>query len=120
MRKGGAFCSAYGLSLHNLVLEYLLENQGLDFAVGDLAKDKKVSRPKAYELIKSFEKKAIVKKSRIIGKTQLYILNKSDNKVSLFLKDFKECLRIIAEESTEKNISSNHPQSAAMAYTKNA
>jgi hypothetical protein len=120
MRKGGAFCSTYGLSMHNLVLEYLLENQGLDFAVGDLAKENKISRPKAYELIKGFEKKRIIKKSRIIGKTQLYILNKSDNKVILFMKDFKECLRIVAEENSEKNISSNHLQSTGVAYAKNA
>jgi len=118
MKKGGAFCEIYGKSIPNLVLEYLLENQGLDFAIGDLAKDTKISRPKAYETIKSFEKKAIVKKSRVIGKTQLYILNKSNSMVKLFIKDFNECLKLITEN--EKPALTNHSSSAGIAYAKQA
>jgi len=118
MRKGGAFCKSYGLNTNNLALEYLLENQGLDFAIGNLAKDAGISRPKAYEIIKSFEKKEIVKKSRMIGKTQLYLLNKNNPLAKLFLKDFKECLRIIAE--SEKTISNHQASSIGVAYAKNA
>lgn len=98
----GAFCQTYGKTIDNRILEYLLENQELDFAVGDMAKELKISKPKAYEVIKSFEKKEYIKKSRIIGKTQLYILNKENRRVQLFLKDFKECLRIIVEEYSEE------------------
>jgi predicted transcriptional regulator len=118
MRKGGAFCEIYGISIHNLVLEYLLENRDLDFATGDLAKNTKISRPKAYETIKSFEKKAIVKKSRIIAKTQLYILNKSNDKVKLFLKDFNECLRLVVEN--EKPALARHSSGVGIAYAKQA
>ncbi|MFC1691746.1 hypothetical protein ACFL0W_06215 [Nanoarchaeota archaeon] len=98
MKNIGAFCEIYGNTIHNKVLEYLLENQDLDFAIGDMAKEIKISRPKAYEVIKEFEKKNYVKKSRVIGKTQLYQLNKNNKIVKLFLKNFKACLKLVLEE----------------------
>jgi len=98
MNEIGAFCKTYGDTIHNRILEYMLENQDLDFAVGDMAKELGISKPKAYEVIKYFEQKGYVEKSRIVGKTQLYKLNKENKRVGLFLKDFKECLRLIAEE----------------------
>jgi sugar-specific transcriptional regulator TrmB len=76
----------------------MLENQDLDFAVGDTAKELEISRPKAYEVIRQFETKDYVKKSRIIGKTQLYKLNKNNLRVKLLLRDFRECLKLVAEE----------------------
>jgi len=98
MENIGAFCEIYGNTINNRVLEYLLENQTLDFAIGDMARELKISRPKTYEIIKEFEKKEYVNKSRIVGKTQLYILNKENNRVRLFLKTFKECLKMVVEE----------------------
>lgn len=109
MLKNGAFCETYGNTINNRILEYLLENQDLDFAVGDMARELEISRPKAYEVVKEFEKKRYVKKSRIVGKTQLYILSKENKRVRLFLRDFKECLKLVAEEYKEKTptLSSN-------------
>lgn len=101
MRKGGAFCDTYGKSIRNVILEYLLENQQLDFAIGDLAKEVEISRPKAYDIIGELEKKGFVIKSRIISKTQLYLLNKDNPRAKLLMKNFKECLRLVVEEHSE-------------------
>lgn len=95
----GAFCEVYGMTIENQILEYLLENQDLDIAVGDMAEELHISRPKAYQVIKEFEEKEYVKKSRIIGNTQLYRLNKTNKRTQLFLSDFKKCLHLVAEES---------------------
>ncbi|MBS3122508.1 winged helix-turn-helix transcriptional regulator [Candidatus Woesearchaeota archaeon] len=95
----GIFCEVYGNTIHNQVIEYLLENQFIDFAVGDMAKELDISRPKAYQIIEEFEKKEYVKKSRIIGRTQLYKINKESDRINLFLKNFKECLRLVVEEN---------------------
>src|SRR3989338_2988568 len=94
----GAFCEVYGDTIENQVLEYLLEHQDLDIAVGDMAHELAISRPKAYQVIALFEEKGYLQKSRIIGNTQLYKLNKHDKYVQLFLRDFKDCLRLVAEE----------------------
>ena len=53
----GAFCETYGATIENQVLEYLLENQDLDVAVGDMAKELDISRPKAYDVTENFENK---------------------------------------------------------------
>ena len=100
----GAFCEVYGDTIKNEIMEYILENKELDFAAGDMAKELNVSRPKAYEVIKNFEDKKYIKKSRIVGKTQLYLLNKENPRIKLFLKTFNECLRIIAEEHSEMEL----------------
>ncbi|MBD3314115.1 hypothetical protein GF345_06750 [Candidatus Woesearchaeota archaeon] len=94
----GAFCEVYGETPDKRILEYMLENQDLDFAVSDAAREAGMSRPKAYEVIYDFEKKGYVKKSRVVGKTQLYVLNKKNDVVKLFMKDFKECLKLMLDE----------------------
>ena len=114
MKEGGIFCETYGINARNIILEHLLESQELDFAIGDIAKQTGISRPKAYEVIREFGKKGFIKKSRVIGKTQLYLINKADLRVKLFIKDFKECLRFAYEK---KNHSASGP---AMAYAKTA
>ena len=97
----GTFCETYGDTIRNRFLEYLLENQDLDIALGDAAKEIKASRPKVYEIAFEFLGKKYLKKSRIVGKTQMYKLNKENIRVKLFLKDFKDCLRIVVEEKGE-------------------
>jgi sugar-specific transcriptional regulator TrmB len=98
----GAFCEVYGKSLRNRFLEYLLEMRDLDFAVTDVAEDIGISKPKAYDILKNLEKENIVKKTRVVGGTQLYSLNKEDKKVKLLMKNFKECLDMVVEEYEEK------------------
>jgi len=116
----GAFCELYGKTIRNLIIEYLLENKGLDFAVGDMANELNISRPKAYELIKEFEKDKLVEKSRIVSGTQLYKLNEVNRRVKQLLKNFKECLKLILEEQSEKrnNNISNSSCSVGMACAK--
>lgn len=94
----GAFCSIYGNTIENQVLEFILENNAIDFAVGDMAKQLEISRPKAYQAVDYFIKKGFLVKSRIIGKTQLYLINKENKVVQMLLKSFKDCLKIVAEE----------------------
>jgi len=108
MKQIGAFCETYGNTISNRILEYMMENQDLDFAVGDMAKELGISRPKAYETIGVLEKKGYARKSRIIGKTQLYILNKENERVKLFLRDFRECLRLVADEHSETGRNKNY------------
>jgi sugar-specific transcriptional regulator TrmB len=105
MKEGiqiGAFCETYGQTIPNRVLEYILENQDLDIAAGDIARAVGISRPKAYEVMMFFEAKGYVKQSRVVGRTQLYLLNKANRRVQLFMRNFLECLKIVAEEHQER------------------
>lgn len=105
----GAFCETYGATIENLIIEYLLENQDLDIAIGNMAKELGISRPKAYDVIENFKKKGYVVKSRIVGKTQLYKLDKENIRVKIFLRNFDECLQLVIDEHSEKKTTVSAP-----------
>ena len=94
----GIFCETYGNTLRNRVLENLMEFESTDTSAGAVARFLGISRPKVYEIFKEFLKKGFIKKTRVLGKTQLYIINKDNEKVKLFLSDFGECLRMVAQK----------------------
>lgn len=103
-RKYGILCERYGKTLHNLVWEYFLTTS--DAAVGDMAREEKISRPKAYQVISEFMKKGYIVKSRIIGRTQLYKLNKENSIVKIFIRNFNECIQMVIDEHVPKRNSS--------------
>jgi hypothetical protein len=106
--KDDIFCEVYGFTLNNLVWGYLIENLRVGIAVGDMAKELGISRPKAYQIIEEFTKKKYTFKSRIIGKTQLYELNKDNNIVKIYIRNFKECIQgVVDEYKIKKNHSEN-------------
>ena len=113
MDETGAFCKAYGNSARNRILEHLLENDGLDFAAGDVARETRLSRPKTYEVILRLEKEGMAQKSRVVGRTQLYRLDGQSQLVRLFRRDFLECLRIVAGENSSKG-GFGHPKMGAV------
>ncbi|MBU1204754.1 MAG: hypothetical protein KJ968_01305 [Nanoarchaeota archaeon] len=97
----GTFCKIYGKSLRNKVLEFILELGELDFAVSDILEEINISKPKLYQIIKELEEENIIKKSREVSGTQLFILNKKDEKVKLLIKSFNECLKTVIDELKE-------------------
>jgi len=97
----GTFCKIYGKSLRNKVLEFILELRELDFAVSDILGEINISKPKLYQIIKELEEENIIKKSREVSGTQLFILNKKDEKVKLLMQSFNECLRKVIDELKE-------------------
>ena len=97
----GTFCKIYGKSLRNKVLEFILELGELDFAVSDILEEVNISKPKLYQIIKELEEENIIKKSREVSGTQLFILNKKDEKVNLLIQSFNECLRKVIDELKE-------------------
>jgi len=80
----------YGKTLRNRMLEYMLEMDDLDFAVSDV--EINISKPKKYQIINEFLQEGIIRKSRVVAGTQLYLLNKQDIKVKLLLRSFNDCL----------------------------
>ena len=98
----GEFCRLYGETLRNRILEHLLELGKLDFAIGDIAVEIGISKPKAYEIMKNLEKEGFVKKTRIVAGTQLYMLDEKKPEVKQLKRDFNECLKRVLDESEEK------------------
>ncbi|MFH0874428.1 MAG: hypothetical protein V1859_00690 [archaeon] len=103
MDKTSKFIEVYGESITNKVIEYSLENQDIDFAVPDMAKEIKISKPMVYAAVDELISKGIIEKSRIIGKTQLYKINKENNISKIYIRNFKECIDIVIDENTQMN-----------------
>jgi predicted transcriptional regulator len=98
------FCEVYGDTLRNKALEFWLIADALDFPASAMAEDISVSRPKAYQILSEFEKEKIIRRSRIVGRTQLYKLNKANPLVKIFLRNFDECIQMVVDEHQEEGI----------------
>lgn len=100
-----AFCEVFGFTTENKVLGEILVMRNVDIAISDMAEDIGISKPKAYEIMARFEKRGIVKKTRIIGKTQLYALNKEHPHSKILMRSFKDCLRMAVDGYVKKPVS---------------
>ncbi|MFH1182053.1 MAG: hypothetical protein V1702_03785 [Candidatus Woesearchaeota archaeon] len=57
------------------IIDFLLENKGMDFSKSDIAKGAEISRASLFNYWNEIEKHEIVKVTRRFGKTKLYTLN---------------------------------------------
>ena len=102
----GIFCEAFGNTVRNRVIENLLIFDEIGIAIPDLAEESGISKQRAYQIIYDFEKKGYVKKHRLIGKTQLWVINEENPTVKVWNSSLKELMKILANEYAEK-----YPQS---------
>ena len=57
------------------IIDFLLENKGMDFSKLDISKGAGISRASLFNYWSEIEKHGIVKVTRSFGKTKLYTLN---------------------------------------------
>ena len=57
------------------IIDFLLENKGMDFSKSDIAKGSGISRASLFNYWNEIEKHSIVKVTRSFGKTRLYTIN---------------------------------------------
>ena len=57
------------------IIDFLLENKGIDFSKSDIAKGAEISRASLFNYWEEIEKHGIVRVTRRFGKTKLYTLN---------------------------------------------
>jgi len=57
------------------IIDFLLENKGMDFSKSDISKGAGISRASLFNYWNEVEKHGIVKVTRSFGKTKLYTLN---------------------------------------------
>jgi len=57
------------------IIDFLLENKGMDFSKSDISKGTEISRASLSNYWNEVEKHGIVKVTRSFGKTRLYTLN---------------------------------------------
>jgi len=57
------------------ILDFLVDNKGIDFTKKEIAKGADISRASLFNYWNELEKYSIVKVTRVFGKTKLYTLN---------------------------------------------
>jgi len=108
----GIFCEVFGSSVRNRVIENLLSANYVGIAIPDLAEESGISKQRAYNIMYDFEKKGLVKRYRIIGKTQIWIINEKNREIKILQIAFKECMKMVGKEYKEKYSHNNNKSRA--------
>lgn len=80
------------------IVDFLVNNKGMDFTKSDIAKGAGISRASLFNYWTQLELHGIVKVTRQFGKTKLYTLNSK----SLVTKRILELEKALISESLEK------------------
>ncbi len=83
------------------IVDFLLDNKGMDFSKTDIARGAEISRASVFNYWAEIEKHGIVKTTRSFGKTKLYTLN-SKNPVTQKIIDLEKTLIAEALEKANK------------------
>lgn len=99
MEEKSLFIEFMGESPTIKVLDYLLTERDLDFSITDMAKNAGVGRTTLYRIWENLIKNEIIVPTRVIGRSRLYKLNKSNIKIkklmeiddALNIEDLRKC-----------------------------
>src|SRR3989344_8930077 len=83
------------------IVDFLMDNKGMDFSKTDIAKGAEISRASVFNYWAELEKHGIVKTTRRFGKTRLYTLN-SKNPVTQKIVELEKTLIAEALEKANK------------------
>ena len=81
------------------IIDFLIENKGLDFSKKDIIDDTKISRAALFKYWPELEKNNLVKVTRKFGKTKLYTLNTE----SLIVKKILDLEKVLISQALEKS-----------------
>jgi len=83
------------------IVDFLLDNKGMDFSKTDIAKGAEISRASLFNYWAELERHGIVKTTRSFGKTKLYTLN-SKNPVTQKIIELEKTLIAEALDNAAK------------------
>ena len=93
------------------VIDFLLDNKGMDFSKKDIAKGAEISRASLFHYWEELEKRGIVRVTRRFGKTKLFLFMESLNADLLIdiIDDILVESKLISKKSKRKIIWDNSP-----------
>jgi predicted transcriptional regulator len=91
------------------IVDFLLENKGMDYSKKDIAKGAGISRASLFNYWSEIEQHSIVRVTRSFGKTKLYTLN-SKSPVTQKIIELEKTLiaQALAKANPEKEILTNN------------
>ena len=91
------------------IIDFLLDNKGMDFSKSDISKGSGISRASLFNYWNEIEKFGIIKVTRSFGKTKLYTLN-AKNPVTQKIIELEKTLisETMSKARKEKEIEVKH------------
>ena len=86
------------------VIDFLLENKGMDFSKTDISKGAEISRASLFNYWPELENHGIVKVTRSFGNTKLYTLNSKNPVTQKIIELEKALISEKLENTNKKNI----------------
>ena len=90
------------------IVDFLLDNKGMDFSKTDIAKGAEISRASLFNYWTEIEKHGIVKTTRSFGKTKLYTLNNKNPVTQKIIELEKTLISESLEKAKKKEIIVSH------------
>ena len=82
------------------VIDFLVENKGLDYSKGEIAKGSDISRTTLYKVWGKIDEMKLVKETRRFAKARLYVLNEGNPIVQRLLRLELELIKYFADVDT--------------------
>ena len=96
-KKWGTFCEIFGATPRNRTLEFFLEMRGLDYTIGDIAKETGMNRATTYNTMEELIREEFIKPTRKVSGGQLYTLNLEKKEVKKLVEVFNKVLNKIVK-----------------------
>ena len=90
------------------IVDFLLDNKGMDFSKTDIAKGAEISRASLFNYWSELERHGIVKTTRSFGKTRLYTLNSKNPVTQKIIELEKTLIAEALEKANKKEIIVEH------------
>lgn len=94
----GTYCKIFGINPRNRIIEFFLEGLGLDFSIGDIAKETGLNRATTYNTIKKLLKEKIIMPTRKVSGSQLYGFSPENMDTYIMIQAFDLILLQIVRE----------------------
>ena len=90
------------------IIDFLLDNKGMDFTKSDISKDAEISRASLFNYWNEIEKHGIVKVTRSFGKTKLYTLTVKNPVTQKIIELEKTLISEAMDKARKKEIIVEH------------
>ena len=90
--KTSDFTRLLGVNPRIKVLNFFIKTKDFDYGLSSIAEGAGINRNTAREIIDEFLKEEIIKKTRILGKSQLYKINNESPKIKALIKFHDEII----------------------------
>lgn len=100
-----AFRKILGDSPYLKIMDFLLESEGLDYSLSEMAENSGVSWATIQKLYRILEKEGIIKNTRTIGRAKMYRLNTENTTVKelRIIDNFLTEVQLLMETAKQKN-----------------